>query len=581
MRHSFLLILCLNSVLLSAQSIAINTIKLDKKIDSLFQSYNNKNSPGFAITVIQNEKVITKKTVGMASIEFGVPFSHNTVVTITYSEGREFISIGAALMEQDGILTLKDKIREYFPKLPAWSEAVTIQDLLNHSSGFCDEWATLVLTQASMGNRLDGSQFMDLLYNQPVPEVEPGKGYMYSNSDFGLLRLILEKASGENLDTYLNRKVFTPLGMTSTEMRNNKEDVITNHAFSYYGVPGKNRVWLSDKTSPGGNYHILTSANDLEKWAAAHNDPGSSISKAVLRLKQNARPIPVLPGTDYVFGQKLKQIGKHETIVHEGVSGWRYLSRVPDARLSIVCLGNYLGGYAEKITELLEGILKVEKTATATVQKFPTSALPTQHADLLKFEGTYRRIKQLSFQSNVESKIYEEYKVAGDNLYLYFSSTDSVALLKVSDNIFKDPEYPAWLVFSQASDSAMEITIYSQGDNPETFHYKKVTTTKTTYSKEQLQKLTGNYYSKHLDFYWRIEMNEAGNLVVKRPTISDKILVPGYGDEFKLIIQFWPDDESNAWIRFYYDDVGKPTHFDVNNGRLMNHRFDKVDVIIH
>jgi hypothetical protein len=71
-------------------------------------------------------------------------------------------------------------------------------------------------------------------------------------------------------------------------------------------------------------------------------------------------------------------------------------------------------------------------------------------------------------------------------------------------------------------------------------------------------------------------MNEAGNLVVKRPTISDKILVPDYGDEFKLIIQFWPDDASNVWIRFYYDEVGKPTHFVVNNPRLMNHRFDRV-----
>lgn len=145
---------------LRAQTISISKIDLDKKIDSLFKEFNNTSSPGYAITVLQNGKVITRKTVGMANLEFSIPFSHNTVVGITYSEGREFISIAAALLEQDGLLTLNDKVQKYFPKLPAWSENVTIQDLLNHSSCFCDEWATLVLMQASMSNRLDVSQFV-------------------------------------------------------------------------------------------------------------------------------------------------------------------------------------------------------------------------------------------------------------------------------------------------------------------------------------------------------------------------------------------------------------------------------------
>ncbi|MFN7260133.1 MAG: serine hydrolase, partial [Cyclobacteriaceae bacterium] len=125
---SILFIVHSNEKLL-AQNISINKSRLDKKIDSLFKGFNNTSSPGYAITILQNEKAITKKTVGMANIEFGVPFSHNTVVCITYSESREFISIGAALMEQDGLLTLNDKVRNYFPKLPVWSDGVTIQDL--------------------------------------------------------------------------------------------------------------------------------------------------------------------------------------------------------------------------------------------------------------------------------------------------------------------------------------------------------------------------------------------------------------------------------------------------------------------
>src|SRR6187549_1285627 len=137
-----------------------------------------------------------------------------------------------------------------------------------------------MLTQASMNNRLDVSQFLNFLYNQPDPQVEPGKGYMYSNSDFGLLRLILEKASGEKLPDYVERRIFKPLQMSSTTMQRDKEAVITNHAFSYLKNGSDDyTVWLRDKTSPGGNYFILTSANDLGRWSAAFEDKNSFISK--------------------------------------------------------------------------------------------------------------------------------------------------------------------------------------------------------------------------------------------------------------------------------------------------------------
>ncbi|NOT73755.1 MAG: beta-lactamase family protein [Cyclobacteriaceae bacterium] len=575
----FLPALFLNLLLAAQPALHIDKIKLDKKIDSLFSSYNRKSSPGFAITVLVDGKVISKKSYGMASLEFGIPLTHNTIVGIPYSEGREFISIAAALMEKDNILKLENKVRQYFPKLPAWSEIVTIQDLLNHSSGFCDEWATLVLTQASMSNRLDVSQFLSFLYNQPDPQVEPGKGYMYSNSDFGLLRLILEKASGENLSAYLKRKVFTPLGMSSTQMRNNKEELIPNHALSYYSDDDKKYfVWLRDKTSPGGNYMMLTSAADLEKWAAAHNDANSFISKAVVRLKQFSRPIPAQEGTNYVFGQKVKKIGEHEMIVHQGVSGYSYLARVPDSKLTVICLGNNLRNpFAERINNFVSQLLNVKSPAATAKKVFPSKALPTTNAELQKYAGTYRWLNQLTFQSSLETKKYVIHKIVGDSLFLEFSASEFFPFIKVGDNIFKDPDFPIWSVFSQAHpDSAMEVTVYKQDDNPETWHWKKEMNAKKQYSKEQLQKLTGKYYSKHLDFYWTIVMNEDGNLVVKRPTIADKLLEPFFDNEFKLTIEFREDDESRVWIQFYYNEAGEAIWFDVHNPRLLHHRFDKV-----
>ena len=554
-----------------------NTANLNKKLDSLFSSFNNKQSPGFALTIIKNGKVITKRDYGMASIELNVPFSHSTVVRLPYSEGREFISIAAAVMEQEGLLSLNDKINKYFPKLPQWSEAVTLQDLLNHSSGFCDEWATLVLTQAEMANRLDVSQFLDFLYNQPDPQIEPGKGYMYSNSDFGLLRLILEKASGKNLSVYMTDKIFTPLGMQQTKLGRNKEEVITNHAFSYAeGDVGKFTVWMRDKTSPGGNYWILTCANDLEKWAAVHADGNSFIVKAITRLKQQARPIPVLKnGTNYVFGHKIKELVNTVVIKHEGVSGYSFLTQVPAAGLSIICVGNNLDPYADKTDALVEFLLNGKENKTVA-KKLPTQPVAITKIEIQPYEGTYRWMNQTSFNGIVERKQFSELKVIGDSMWLFYSGVDSFPLNYVGNGIFKDPDYPVWLIMHKPQpDSPMHATINRQTANNDIIEWQKVTATKKQYSRNELQKITGTYYSKHLDFYWRIILNEKGQLVLKRPTIADKIIEPGYDEEFDLPIQFHTNDEQHAWIKFYFTQNGEVEYLNVRHGRLMHHRFDK------
>lgn len=566
----------MSSFPLAAQTKPINKSELDKQLDSLFKEFNNTSSPGFAVTIIQNGKVITKKDYGLASLEHNVAFNHNTIVTIPYSEGREFISIAAALMEQDGKLKLDDKVRKYFPKLPAWSEPVTIQDLLNHSSGFCDEWATLVLTQASMNNRLDVSQFLNFLYNQPDPQVEPGKGYMYSNSDFGLLRLILEKASAEKLPDYMDRRIFKPLQMSSTTLRRDKEAVIANHALSYF-EDGNNtyKVWLRDKTSPGGNYHILTSANDLEKWAAAFADKNSFITKASNRLMKNARPIPVLKEMSYPYGHKLKKLGVNEMFVHEGVSGYSYLTRIASDGLDIICVTNNLTAYNDKINTLARYLLQIDEKKPS-LRKFPSVPVPIKNQELQKFTGRYVWLTD-GFQSTVKGRTYYSMKAMADTLYWQYTSTETVPLRYVGNGIFKDPDFDVWLCFIQPHpDSLMRIEAHKQFGNPEIDTWKKDTTEKPAYSKEYLQKLTGKYYSKHLDFYLTIELSDEGKLV-KRPTISDKILEPHSRNEFKLPAEFFETNyESSFLVHFYFDDTGNPSHFDVRHGRLMHHRFDKV-----
>ena len=85
----------------NSSKVTIPNKTLEAKLDSIFSSFN-KSTPGIAVTVLQNGKVIAKKAYGLASLEFKVPFTHSTIVRMAYSGGREFIAITAVLMEKDG-----------------------------------------------------------------------------------------------------------------------------------------------------------------------------------------------------------------------------------------------------------------------------------------------------------------------------------------------------------------------------------------------------------------------------------------------------------------------------------------------
>lgn len=554
----------------------LNKAGLDRLIDSLYSPVFDSTTPGIAITVLHNGKAIAKKNYGMASLELGVPFTHNSVVFFGYSETREFMTIAAVLMEEEGKLSLTDNVNKFFPGLPVWSAPLTIIDLINHSSGFIDEWAALALTQASMNNRVDRSQFLDLLYNQPEPEVEPGRGYMYSNSDYGLLRLVLEKASGENLPKYLERKLFKPLGMTSSRMATSKEMLVPNRAFSYVGGRGNYSLWLRDKSSPGGNYYIMSSANDLEKWAAAHNNPNSFVTKAVNRLKQISRPIPVLPGKNYPFGHKIKYAGNYTMTVHEGVNGERYLSRLPAPGISLICVTNYRSTDTLKLKAIVNHLLGYSEPAPV-LKKFPVQPVPVKNGQLSNFSGHYRWLNTMTFQSAVERRKYTEVRVQGDTLYLVFNQDDLVPMTHVGNNIFKDPDYDAWLEFSQAhADSSVNMAVHVRTASPYTEYLKKEARPRPTLSKEDLKAFTGLYYSPNLDYYLNIILNANGKLVVKRGTVSDKILEPFSDDEFNMKYQLYEDDETDCWLKFHKEN-GKVRHFVVSHPRLMKLRFEKVN----
>ncbi|MEJ7821369.1 MAG: serine hydrolase domain-containing protein [Chitinophagaceae bacterium] len=544
-------------------------LNLEKKLDSIFSSLN-KTNPGIAVTVLQNGKVIAKKAYGMASLEHQVPFTHQSRVRLTYSGTREFMCVGLAIMESEGLLRFNDKVRQYFPKLPAWSDDVTIQDLLNHSSGFADEWATMLLMQADMNNRVDKEQLLTFLYNQPKPEVKPGQGYMYSNSDFALLRFIMEKASGKSLPDYLQQRLFKPLAMKATLTNDRLQEIIPGLAENYneYGPPSRQ---VGVKTSPGGNYRIITSADDLEKWSRALENPNSMVAKAFVLLKQNARPIPVLsPEIHYVFGHEWQKKGNVDLVKHGGVNHDFYMTRIPSLKLSIIGLGNSWGNMVKAESVASYFLPKDENKLRGPSPKLSSNPVAVDRATLSRYTGRYFEEKRNTHSSHLPNISFYDIKHSGDSLQFYEVSGQYFTLVPVGKDMFKDPD-GVIIQFMQPHPDSMKFTVFIPDGTEIAFSRKNNIQTPP---KEILQQYTGEYYSPHLDFYCRIVFDEQVGLVLRRATIADKKLIPNGKDRFL----FEMEGAGGLFVEavFTRNNVGEVTGIDMQHIRMMHHRFDKV-----
>jgi CubicO group peptidase (beta-lactamase class C family) len=566
------------SFILVSYSHAQYDLKLQKIIDSTFKSFN-KTTPGAAVTVIQNGKVLAKRSYGLASLEHKIPFKHYSVVRLGYSEGREFITIAAVLMENAGILKLTDKIRNYFPLLPSWSEDVDILDIINHRSGLADEWDAFLLTQASMGNRVDVSQFLQMLYNQPKPEVEPGKGYMYSNSDYGLLRLIMEKASGEDLGAWMKKNMFDPLKMYSTLLHSDKEEMIMNRAYNYARLSnGKYVVDMNGKTSPGGNYHIATCANDLEYWAAAHADKNSAIAKAVERLMTNATLIPSFNKAhrSYTFGIKIKEENGFTTIAHEGVNSYTYLSYIPSKNITVILVSNGEPVYEMYHKVIHQFLLKTSEKPLLN-KKFISSPVRYSPEELKAFTGRYIDEDTIAFESYTrQEKSIVHFIIENDSLKAKLDGGSIVPLEYIRKNVFKAVGFDAYFEFHPTTNGLDLKTHVYPAFKVHTHIKADILTWKP--SKDLLASFAGKYYSKHLDYYWTIIEDGEGNLIIKRPTIADTKIIPERDNTFLIKIEEYAYREAptTGWIRFHSNGNGVVTHLTVSHPRLMHHRFDKI-----
>src|SRR2546423_1859077 len=146
----------------SAQYIIGERDSLTRRVDSVFRAFDRTDSPGCALGVYRDGRILYARGYGMANLEYGVAIGPRTVMDVG-SVSKQFTATAILLLAQDGKLRIDDPVRKYIPELPSYADSITIRNLLNHTSGIRDFLTMMALRNASFDGTADTVDFMRVI----------------------------------------------------------------------------------------------------------------------------------------------------------------------------------------------------------------------------------------------------------------------------------------------------------------------------------------------------------------------------------------------------------------------------------
>ena len=325
-----------------------NDTDIDKQIDNLFSGYNQA-TPGVALAVVKDGKIIFKKGYGAANLEYDTPITPKTVFQIA-SVSKQFTAFSIYLLEKQGKISLEDDIRKYVPEVPDFGKPIKIKHLLAHTSGIRDQWSLLTLAGWRMDDIITTEQILKIISRQKELNFEPGSQFSYSNSGYTLLAEIAARVSGKTFAEYMKENIFAPLGMNDTQFYDDANRIVKNRADSYEKLGGAYQKKNLNHSVVGAT-GLLTTVEDLSKWALNFENPKVGDAELIRRfdepsLLNNGQPVlfAVINGENsyHAKGQFTRNYRGVDLLNHSGHdAGFRtFLLRFPGKKLSIIALSN-------------------------------------------------------------------------------------------------------------------------------------------------------------------------------------------------------------------------------------------------
>jgi CubicO group peptidase (beta-lactamase class C family) len=337
-------------------SAAPSASRIDSVVTALF---GLDAAPGMAVVVVRDTVPVYMKGFGYADLESRRPVTSQTVFYIA-STTKSFTGLAAAVLDRQGKISLDAPLSRYLPGLrlqsPLNADSITIRSLLTHTHGIANG---PVAHRLAYTGEYEGNAHLARLLAEHAP-LPTGRAFEYSNVGYNVAAIAIDSALGESWKDWLDRLLFTPLGMRSTTAyvsRIPRERLAmpyriepTGYARIPYGKADANMQ------SAGG---LVSTAEDMARWLEAHINGGRVDGRQVLPADVVAEAHRVLAATEgnqrglrmlgYGLGWNVALMGSDTLLVHGGgFAGFTaHMSFMPQHRIGVVAMINDNGPLAD------------------------------------------------------------------------------------------------------------------------------------------------------------------------------------------------------------------------------------------
>ena len=522
---------------------------LEARADSVFRQYASAQTPGCVVGVAQGGRVVLQRAYGMADLERAVALEPSSILE-PGSVSKQFTAAAILLLASDGKLSLDDPVRRWVPEVPDFGgPPITLRHLLHHTSGLRD-WGSIAGVAGWPRNTraIDHRHVLQIIARMRELDFPPGSEYEYSNTNYNLLAIVVERVSRESLPAFTRRRIFQPLGMTSTSWRDDAMRIVPGRALSY---DKDSSGWHGERAIENiyGNCCLLTTVGDLLKWNAAFDS--TRLGGAGLRGEQERRGVLNNGRTiTYAAGLFVDTWRGQPYVAHSGAtSGYRAdLVRYTGAGVSVAVLCNAGDADAEAMADSVAGALVPFGERTTPVVP-PRAAAPA--SAITDKAGLYRNRRDMIAQRFIakEGRLETE-----NGAELVPTDTAGSTFARGGNR----------LLFVRRSDGHYNLrAATADNDTVPADWVPEADTTRTA-----LTAYAGDYVSAEAETRVRVALDSTGALAVTRTSTPGGPwpLRPMYRDGFRAA--------PGAFV-FTRDRAGHVTGFRFTTGRLRNLRFDR------
>lgn len=350
---------------------------IEVELNKILQSTK---AAGFAVAVVEGDKIIYAKGFGYRDYENKVPVDANTLFAIG-SSSKAFTSAILGQLRKEAKLSFEDSPRKYIPELNFFKDNmnnnIIIKDLMCHRTGMSRHDAAWYFFPSVSKDSL----ILRLAHQEPFAGVR--EKWLYNNFMFLAQGVIAERLTGKSWEDNIKERFFQPLGMTRSNASIGEMKTATNAAFGYdlkkETVISKMEYYDISGMSPAGS--INSSVNDMSNWMITWLNKGkfkgqqlipedyieeSMSSQMVIGGALPDKENPDIHFANYGYGWFLKSYKGHYRVNHGGnIDGFSAdVTLYPSDNIGIVVLSNQNGSAVPGLVRntISDYILKVNKT---------------------------------------------------------------------------------------------------------------------------------------------------------------------------------------------------------------------------